>query len=127
MTAMFLTDLVVEVKADKQFELIKTLIYASDIGVNGVYTIIVPAGFVTDFASVPRLPFAYLLAGGVAHKAAVVHDFLYETATGTKEEADKIFLEAMTVLGIPAWRRNLMYAAVRIGGRGNFDKIGKTV
>ncbi|WP_114139219.1 DUF1353 domain-containing protein, partial [Escherichia coli] len=38
----------------------------------------------------------------------------------TKHEADKIFLDAMCVLGVPRWRRMLMYCAVRLFGRGNY-------
>jgi len=37
------------------------------------------AGLETDFASVPRLPLAYLIAGNTAHKAAVIHDYLYRS------------------------------------------------
>ena len=86
--------------------------------------LIIPAGFVTDFASVPRLPLVFLLAGDTAHEAAVVHDYLYRRAPLigtpprpiTRAEADAVFLEAMQATGIPAWRRRLMYAAVRAGG-----------
>ncbi|MDF3917110.1 DUF1353 domain-containing protein, partial [Escherichia coli] len=38
----------------------------------------------------------------------------------TKREADKIFLDAMCVLGVSRWRRMLMYCAVRLFGRGNY-------
>src|SRR6185436_10791157 len=37
----------------------------------------IPVGFETDLASVPRVPIAWLLAGGVANGPAVVHDYLY--------------------------------------------------
>ena len=43
-------------------------------------TITVPTGFFTDFASVPRMPFVFLLFGDVAHEAAVIHDYLYRKA-----------------------------------------------
>ncbi|UZR30607.1 DUF1353 domain-containing protein [Methylococcus mesophilus] len=35
----------------------------------------IPEEFVTDFASVPRLPLAYLLARGRAIRPAVIHDY----------------------------------------------------
>lgn len=35
----------------------------------------VPAGFITDFATVPRLPVAYLVFDGYGDRAAVIHDF----------------------------------------------------
>ena len=52
---------------------VEPFVYCSDkIGV-----IVVPAGFITDFASVPRLPFVYTLFGGVGDEAAVLRDLLY--------------------------------------------------
>jgi hypothetical protein len=52
--------------------LLAPLAYDSEI-VGGIIT--VPAGFVTDFASVPRyLPIAYAAEAGKGNKAAVVHD-----------------------------------------------------
>lgn len=78
----------------------------------------VHAGFLTDFASVPRLPFAFWLFGDTAHAEAVVHDFLCATKIVPRAQADRVFLEAMEVSGIPAWRRWPMYLAVRLfGGR----------
>ena len=74
--------------------------------------ITVPSGFVTDFASVPRVPIAYYLAGNTAHAAAVVHDYLYQTHIVSKFKSDRIFLEAMVVTEIPKWRRQVMYYAV---------------
>jgi len=93
-------------------------------------TISVPAGFVTDFASVPRLPLTWLLAGDVAHKSAVVHDYLYRTGGGPcgydRAECDQVFLAGMVEEGVSAWRRRLMYWAVRAGGwrsyRGQADE-----
>jgi hypothetical protein len=80
----------------------------------------VPAGTVTDLASVPRVLWAIFPPHGKYAKAAIVHDYLYAQAIGTKAEADSIFNEAMAVLGVPKWRRRLMYAAVRLFGRGAF-------
>lgn len=79
--------------------------------------VVVPAGFMTDFASVPRLPFAYFLAGDTAHASAVVHDYLYRNVACTRKEADKVFHEAMHAEGVPSWRAHLMYFAVRLLGR----------
>lgn len=78
-------------------------------------TVIVLAGFKTDFASVPRLPLAYLLAGNTAHKSAVLHDWLY-TKGADRQFADQAFLAAMKAEGISGWRRWLMYSAVRAFG-----------
>lgn len=82
--------------------------------------ITVPDGFETDFASVPRIPVAYWLAGDTAHAAAVVHDYLYSTGEFPREIADRVLLEAMAAEGVPAWRRYPMYWAVRACGGSRF-------
>ena len=110
--AKFGSDLVVKALTDERWMLTEDLLYDSDI--LGLVT--VPKWFITDFASVPRLPLAYLLAGGTANAAAVVHDWLYNTQPCTKLQADRVFREAMEVTGIAGWRKNLMFTAVVSGG-----------
>ncbi|HIB1629821.1 TPA: DUF1353 domain-containing protein [Salmonella enterica subsp. enterica serovar Muenchen] len=85
----------------------------------------VPAGFVTDLASVPRIFWTLLPPDGKYAKAAIIHDYLYDNALRTKKEADLIFLDGMTVLGVPKWKRLVMYQAVRLFGRGNYGKCIK--
>jgi hypothetical protein len=82
--------------------------------------ILVPAGTVTDLASVPRILWAVFPPHGKYAKAAIVHDYLYEKGIGTKAEADRIFLECMGVLSVPKWRKKLMYWAVCLFGKGNY-------
>ena len=86
--------------------------------------LVVPGGFETDFASVPRLVLAYGLVGNTAHAAAVVHDYIYRTpgVSLTRAEADGVMLEAMEATGIPWWRRQLIYTGVRMGGGGAFKE-----
>ncbi|EKB8636146.1 DUF1353 domain-containing protein, partial [Salmonella enterica subsp. enterica serovar Newport] len=38
-----------------------------------------------------------------------------------KKEADLIFLDRMMVLGVPKWKRTVMYWAVRVFGRGSYS------
>ena len=86
--------------------------------------IIIPAEFVTDLASVPRAPLAYLLTAERAPAPAVVHDFLYQWPAWTDRGlADALFLEAAGVsqpeLGIehePGIIRYLMYGGLWVGG-----------
>ncbi|WP_229996560.1 DUF1353 domain-containing protein, partial [Escherichia coli] len=85
--------------------------------------IYVPEGYVTDLASVPRILWSVFPPHGRYAKAAIIHDWLYDNALRTKAEADRIFLDAMKVLGVPRWRRVLMYAAVRLFGRGNYGEV----
>jgi hypothetical protein len=110
----FITELEVEeVGTSNEWKLLAPLLYASDL-VNQV--IQVPVNFVTDFASVPRIPLAFLLTGNTSHKAAVVHDYLYTTQPFSRSICDAILKEAILVCGEPAWRAQLMYLGVRIGG-----------
>ena len=78
--------------------------------------IIVPKDFVTDFASVPRLPVAFLLTGGKGDEAAVIHDWLYSLQHLPRELCDEIFKEALVIMGYSAATVSFMYAGVRIGG-----------
>ncbi|EJQ4279471.1 DUF1353 domain-containing protein [Salmonella enterica] len=82
----------------------------------------VPAGFVTDLASVPRIFWTILPPDGKYAKAAIIHDWMYDNALRTKKEADLIFLDGMTVLGVPKWKRTIMYWAVRVFGRGSYSE-----
>jgi hypothetical protein len=106
----FVTPLCTEDEADDHAKLAADLVYESD-RLQRVIT--VPAGFETDFASVPRLPVVYLAAGGTARKAAVVHDYLYRQSGVARADADAVFLEAMKASGQPAWRATLMWLGVR--------------
>lgn len=84
----------------------------------------VPAGFLTDFASVPKIFWNILPPTGTYGKAAVVHDYLYQTGglhgKYTKADCDSIFDDAMKVLGVPNWKRWIMYSAVSLFGKGSF-------
>lgn len=81
---------------DVRFRLLDPLYYQSDL-LEGL--IRVPDGFVTDFASVPRLPIIYLFFGNRAHHEAVPHDWIYQTHILGKIMADRLFLEAMKARG----------------------------
>ena len=113
MTGKFLT--VLDVRQPKEGEpwmLDNPLVFESELA----GTVIVPAGFATDFASVPRLPVAYILFGDVVHAPAVVHDYLYASKEIRRDLADAVFEEAMQACGVSWWKRKFMWAAVRIFG-----------
>ena len=83
----------------------------------------VPKGFESDFASVPRGLWNLLPPDGPYTQSAVLHDFLYskrgnspEGRNRTRKECDLIFLEAMVVLNVSAWKRYIMFWSVRIFG-----------
>jgi Protein of unknown function (DUF1353) len=83
--------------------------------------IVVPKGFVTDLASVPRILWAYLPPFGNYTAAAIVHDFLYtmQHVHGgpiKRSFADRVFLHGMAHLGVRETQRLVMYRAVRAFG-----------
>lgn len=80
--------------------------------------IFVPAGYRTDLASVPRIPFIYALVGNRAVAASIIHDWLHDCwgrEQVTRKQADLVFLEAMERYQDPksAILRRLMYWGVR--------------
>lgn len=92
----------------KWFRLVEPLDYVSVAGV--VYR--VPIGVNTDFASIPRGLRNIIPRVGTHGKAAVLHDWLCEFNIVPREEADRLFLEAMKILKVRFTRRRVMYSAV---------------
>lgn len=113
----FLTELSVKEKSDGVWELQDNLVYNSKI--LGLVT--VPKGFVTDFASVPRVPIAYMFYGDRAHREAVVHDFLYQNHVCSKHTADRVFMEAMKARKKSFLIRWPMYLGVVLGGQSSYN------
>ena len=84
-------------------------------------TFLVPSGFKTDFASIPRAFWSLIgHPAGEYVQAAVLHDHLYRSKSVSRKHADDIFLEAMVVLGVSPIKRRLMYYAVRTFGKGAY-------
>jgi len=84
--------------------------------------VVVPAGFLTDGATVPRPFWSLIPPWGAYGQAAVVHDWLCEQGmlyhNGelvdiSRSRGDAIFKEAMKVAGVGYWTRSVMYWAVR--------------
>jgi hypothetical protein len=127
------------------FELLED--FTVQTGLNGEqWSITVPKGFLTDFASVPRrIPFLlpdfiakrlpvwvrwigrigiplWLIfpPSGRYNKAAVVHDWLYRGKIVDRFLADAVFRYLMKELKTPFWKRFIMFYAVRLGGRSAF-------
>jgi|ETNvirnome_2_300_1030623.scaffolds.fasta_scaffold01405_5 hypothetical protein len=118
--AKFLNTLEVRCLADgRQWTLLKELQFATDDG----RVIYVPAGFITDFASVPKF-FRRLFqpATGKYRRSAVPHDWIYRTpdVAISKEDADIFFLQGMIIDDTPKWKRTLLYAAVRAFGDSSY-------
>jgi hypothetical protein len=78
--------------------------------------IVVPAEFVSDGASIPRLLRAIFSPYGLYLESAVLHDYLYNTGLYTRAESDAIFREAMASQEVVWAKRETLYRGVRVGG-----------
>ena len=113
----FVTTLKTEQTDRRTYILLDDLVLADD----DERTITVPAGFVTDFASIKVLHNAFLfvlfaLVSGYGNYAATVHDWLYEHGSLTRKEADAVLYRALRAEGVARWRAWLFWAGVRICG-----------
>lgn len=83
---------------------------------NPNYIVRVPAGYESDFASVPQIFQWAVPKIGRHSKPAVLHDYLccmWKRGLNTRKFADKVFLEAMTVKEVNFFTKYLAYFAVR--------------
>jgi len=95
------------------------------------WTLVVPAGFLTDLASIPRFVWWLIAPFELSIAAPIVHDYLYTfggkirattdgniTAPGgymtfTRSQADAFLYDLAAADGVWWWRRWLAYKAVR--------------
>lgn len=81
----------------------------------------VPRGFVTDFASIPRIFWSILPVDGDYTYPAILHDYLYWYQTTSRKTADTIFKLAMQEFGIEDGLITTIHTAVRAGGTVAWD------
>lgn len=114
----FITPMIAEKLGRHRWRLAEMLVFEHD-----GYRIEVPEGFVTDFASVPRIPFVFTLFGNRGHAAAVIHDWLYQQhPVGiSKVDADELFRIALIEEGVKPWRARSMWLAVATFGQTHWD------
>lgn len=116
------SDLIVRTVPGGKYELVRPMVYWYPESEN---TISVPATFRSDFASIPR-GFRWLITGhDGTRKPAVLHDYLYKAVIGTRKGADLLFRAGMRETGVPAWKRELAYRAVRVGGWLTWSKYAR--
>ena len=84
--------------------------------VPGEEPITVPAGFVTDLASLPWFTNGLFKKLGRHQRAAVLHDWLYREKSGGKVWSDKQFNLAMKHDGVSRWRRVVFMAGLTAFG-----------
>ena len=80
----------------------------------------VPVGFEHDGPSIPRRLQGIVSKFGNQFQPSIAHDWTYVHPGLTKKQADQLFLEGMEELGVPWYRRRVIYLAVRVGGKGHW-------
>lgn len=99
------------------------------------YRLTLPEGFVTDFASIPKLVWSILAPWDYQYTPACLpHDLGYELAGSltvwwhngvtwtpkrlelTRRAVDDLMYWGMVARGTPKWKVNAIYSAVRMGG-----------
>ena len=88
--------------------------------------IVVPKGFVTDFASIPSGLWSLGLSPhGQYSRAAVVHDYLYWSQACTRDQADRLLVIAMKESKVGGFDESVVYRGVKFGGQGAWDDNAK--
>lgn len=100
-----------------------TLYLPMRVTVNGK-VIVIPAGFWTDFASIPKFLWPVINPYELG-LAPVLHDFIYFVGYESQEFCDEAFLAGMVSEDIEPWKRNTAYRGVRIGGERTWDRYQK--
>jgi Protein of unknown function (DUF1353) len=84
--------------------------------------VVVPSGFVTDFASIPAVAQIFKFDKFGKHNlAALLHDYMYASHVVNFEVANAIFYAALRRAGISPWRAKLMALAVQFGGKRSYQ------
>ena len=79
--------------------------------------IVVPRGFVTDFASIPQPLWSLGLSPhGQYSRAAVVHDYLYWSQGCTREQSDRLLVIAMKESHVGTFDEVAVYSGVAAFG-----------
>jgi len=89
--------------------------------------IVIPQWFVTDFDTVPHIPFIFAMYKGRSRIAALIHDFLYALSDRPRKDIDELFYKHMLKDDVPKWIAWPMYIGVRAFGWRYFDRaVGDT-
>lgn len=76
----------------------------------------VPPGFVTDFASIPRIFWSLLPPDGPYCYAAIIHDYLYWEQSLPRDKADEVLKMCMKDFGVDSATIATIFNGVRFGG-----------
>lgn len=101
--------------ADPTYFLRKNIGWTPNPGQEGS-TVDVPIGFVTDFASIPRVFWSVLPKDGVYTYPAIIHDYLYWVQSTPRDQADSVLKYAMEDFKVGSVQLQAIYQAVKAGG-----------
>ncbi|WFU40133.1 DUF1353 domain-containing protein [Bradyrhizobium sp. CB82] len=107
---------------DRMYFLLRPIRWEPNPNQSGYKAVTVPAGFTTDFASIPQVFWSLLPPDGEYTYPAIVHDYLYWSQAGSKEDADSIFQFGMEDFSVAAPTISAIYNAVRLFGKTAWDE-----
>ena len=110
---------------DRMYYLTETIGWKPNRGQEAYKAVSVPSGFVTDFASIPRIFWSVLPTDGAYAYAAVIHDYLYWHQGRSREESDLILKFAMQDFDVGATTVKLIHTAVNKFGGGAWNSNHK--
>lgn len=115
----FLNRLRVDIWTAGEFVVVDPLDFTAASGAN----YIVPKGFITNFASVPKV--VQLLPGfdvnGDSRMPATLHDWLYASHLELRSVCDDLLREALISVGVPRLLADQFYMGVRVGGESFYN------
>jgi hypothetical protein len=87
--------------------------------------IVVPVGYLTNFASIRGLRvwlvLIYALLVGYGNASCAVHDWLYDQGQLTRRQCDDVLYRALRAEGVARWRAYLFFAGVRLFGSAHYN------
>ena len=95
-------------------ELMEPMVFTDAAGQDWV----IPVGFRSDGASVPRFLWR-LLSPAIDPQtlwASIIHDYCYGKAITTREKADAAYRDQLIEDGYPVWKARLTYCGLRLFG-----------
>jgi len=102
------SDIAVQPLRDNKYKVKKEIRYKD---------IVVPVGYRTNGADIPRVVWSYIPPNwGDALPAVIVHDFMCDRAEtiGDYEKADRYFKEILEILKVKKSKAEIMYRAVSL-------------
>lgn len=88
--------------------------------------IVMPAGYVTNFASIRGLRvwlvLIYALLVGYGNASCAIHDWLYDRGELTRRQFDEALYRALRAEGVARWRAWLFWACVKLGDSSRYKQ-----